>query len=167
MNYKEFKPDADVLMKIAREQQETLKKFDESFKEGVEIFAQAIVQIKEAQESEAVWKTEWDKADQRRIEAEARLAEAELLIQRGHDGWQKAEAEVAFWKSKAHEAEDREGKLEAEVERLRDKLRLAVMLAEEVADEWVDPDFCGDSPEFIRLRARIDQIKAALNNTDK
>jgi len=38
------------------------------------------------------------------MEAESRLAEAEELIKRGHDGWQKAEAEVerlrAFIKSK-------------------------------------------------------------------
>jgi ribosomal protein L37E len=32
----------------------------------------------------------------------------------------KAEAEVAFWKSKAHEAEDQEGKLEAEVAELKE-----------------------------------------------
>jgi hypothetical protein len=56
---------------------------------------------------------------------------------------------------------------QAEVERLLDKLRLAVMLAEEVADEWVDPDYCDDSPEFIRLRSRINQIKETLNKNDK
>ena len=102
MNYKELakdilklhKPDPDVILEIAREQQETLKKFDESFKEGLEVLAKAHAQLIDAQESEAVWKTVADKADQRRIEAEARLAEAELLIQRGHDGWQKAQAEV-------------------------------------------------------------------------
>jgi septal ring factor EnvC (AmiA/AmiB activator) len=31
-------------------------------------------------------------------------------------------AEVEFWKAKAYEAEDREGKLEAEVERLKEQL---------------------------------------------
>ena len=103
MNYKELAkdilqlhtPDPQVILKIAREQQETLKKFDESFKEGVEVLAKAHAQLIEAQESEAVWKTVADKADQRRLEAESRLAEAEDLIKRGHDGWQKAEAEVA------------------------------------------------------------------------
>ena len=103
MNYKELakdilklhKPDPQVILEIAREQQETLKKFDESFKEGVEVLAKAHAQLIEAQESEAVWKTEADKADQRRLEAESRLAEAEDLIKRGHNGWQKAEAEVA------------------------------------------------------------------------
>jgi DNA repair ATPase RecN len=102
MNYKELAkdilqlhtPDPQVILKIAREQQETLKKFDESFKEGVEVLAKAHAQLIEAQESEAVWKTVADKADQRRLEAESRLAEAEDLIKRGHDGWQKAEAEV-------------------------------------------------------------------------
>lgn len=34
----------------------------------------------------------------------------------------KAEAKVDFWKSKAHEAEDREGKLESEVEGLKKEL---------------------------------------------
>ncbi|OBQ44528.1 MAG: hypothetical protein AN484_06475 [Aphanizomenon flos-aquae WA102] len=102
MNYKELAkdilqlhtPDPQVILKIAREQQETLKKFDESFKEGVEVLAKAHAQLIAAQESEAVWKTIADKADQRRLEAESRLAEAEDLIKRGHDGWQKAQAEV-------------------------------------------------------------------------
>jgi lysyl-tRNA synthetase class II len=56
---------------------------------------------------------------------------------------------------------------QAEVERLKEQLKLAVMLAEEVADEWVDPDFCSDAPDFIRLRSRINQIKETLNPTDK
>ena len=58
-------------------------------------------------------------------------------------------------------------KAEAEVDRLKEELRLAVMLAEEVADEWVDPDFCDDSPEFIKLRSCINQIKETLNPADK
>ncbi|OBQ35459.1 MAG: hypothetical protein AN484_26225 [Aphanizomenon flos-aquae WA102] len=102
MNYKELAkdilqlhtPDPQVILKLAREQQETLKKFDESFKDGVEVLAKAHAQLIAAQESEAVWKTIADKADQRRLEAESRLAEAEDLIKRGHDGWQKAQAEV-------------------------------------------------------------------------
>jgi DNA repair ATPase RecN len=77
-----------------KEQQATLKQFDESFKEGVKVLAKAHAQLIAAQESEAVWKTVADKADQRRIEAEARLAEAEDLIRRGHAGWQKSQAEV-------------------------------------------------------------------------
>lgn len=44
----------------------------------------------------------------------------------------KSEAEVAFWKSKAHEAEDREGKLESEVERLKIRLEKAVEIAEDL-----------------------------------
>jgi hypothetical protein len=80
-------PDPQVIVEIAREQQDSLKKL-------VAEIGTVRLELIAAQESEAVWKTVADKADQRRIEAEARLAEAELLIQRGHDGWQKAEAEV-------------------------------------------------------------------------
>jgi hypothetical protein len=76
MNYKELakdilklhKPDPDVILEIAREQQATLKQFDESFKEGVEVLSKAHAQLIAAQESEAVWKTEADKANQRRME---------------------------------------------------------------------------------------------------
>lgn len=133
MNYKELakeilklhRPDPDVILEVAIEQQATLKQFDESFKEGCEVLAKAHAQLIEAQESEAVWKTERDKADQRRLQAEA------------------------------------------EVERLKAELQLAVMLAEEVADEWVAPDFCSDSPKFIKLRSKINQIKATLNSADK
>ena len=114
MNYKELakdilklhEPDPDVILEIAREQQATLKQFDESFKEGVKVLAKAHAQLIEAQESEAVWKTVADKADQRRIEAEARLAEAEDLIRRGHAGWQKSQAEVERLTGRMKEAED-------------------------------------------------------------
>ena len=44
---------------------------------------------------------------------------------------QKAEAEVEFWKAKAYEAEESEGKHEAHVERLRSQLKRAVEIADE------------------------------------
>jgi len=50
----------------------------------------------------------------------------------------KAEAEVDFWKSKAHEAEDREGKLESEVERLEEKLKHAVYLLKSYNPSYSD-----------------------------
>jgi hypothetical protein len=53
MNYKELakdilklhEPDPDVILEIAREQQATLKQFDESFKEGVEVLSKAHAQL--------------------------------------------------------------------------------------------------------------------------
>lgn len=73
----------------------------------------------------------------------------------------------ALGTSEGHSSVDHIVPLRAEVERLEHELRLAVMLAEEVADEWVDPDFCSDAPDFIRLRVRIDQIKQNLKKNDQ
>jgi hypothetical protein len=75
---------------------------------------------------------------------------------------EKAEAEVAFWKSKAYEAEDREGKLESEVERLKDMVRAVARKGDELLEPY-------------RIRAEksealIKQIQAfveALNQTNK
>jgi len=44
---------------------------------------------------------------------------AERIGTNRYEQLKKAEAEVAFWKSKAYEAEQSEGQLEAEVERLK------------------------------------------------
>jgi len=43
----------------------------------------------------------WSRFD-KQMEAESRLAEAEELIKRGHDGWQKAESEVERLKAMPH-----------------------------------------------------------------
>lgn len=48
---------------------------------------------------------------------------AERIGTNRYEQLKKAEAEVAFWKSKAYEAEQSEGKHEAEVERLRSILK--------------------------------------------
>jgi len=105
-----------------------------------------------------------------KLEAERDEARKALIMNLQTTGgmpWREWSAECAKETRRADENLERAEKAEAEVERLEHELRLAVMLAEEVADEWVDPDFCGDSPEFIKLRSRINQIKETLNPTDK
>jgi hypothetical protein len=134
MNYKELAkdilqlhtPDPQVILKIAREQQETLKKFDESFKEGVEV-----------------------------------LAQAKDLIRRGHDGWQKAEAEV---------------------ERLKANLRRAIEIADVLRsggsracrelhhskkDQHEYGDVCPVEERLEKASEELDGLQATLNQTDK
>ena len=85
---------------------------------------------------------------------------------------EKAEAEVEFWKAKAHEAEFYEGKHEAEVERLRGSLRdqerslgtsqfylaRAIEIAEIVG--WTQ-----NVAYLSELRAELDELKTTLNPT--
>jgi hypothetical protein len=76
--------------------------------------------------------------------------EMQLEIDRG-------EAEVAFWKAKASEAEDREGKLESEVERLREQLYECL--------SYVSHDPIGALSSTAKQLQRA--ILATLNPTDK
>jgi predicted nucleic acid-binding Zn-ribbon protein len=62
---------------------ELLKKFDESFKEGVEVLAKAHAQLIEARE-----RAEKAEAEVERLVG--RMKEAEDLIKGLHDGWKKA-----------------------------------------------------------------------------
>jgi hypothetical protein len=61
-----YQPDPQAIVEIAREQQDSLKKL-------VAEIGTVRLELFDAQGSEAVWKTEADKADQRRLEAEAEV----------------------------------------------------------------------------------------------
>jgi hypothetical protein len=51
----------------------------------------------------------------------------------------RLEREITFWQAKAHEAEESEGKHEAEVERLREELQGLKHAAQAVVDRWETP----------------------------
>jgi hypothetical protein len=70
----------------------------------------------------------------------------------------KLERELAFWKSKAHEAEDREGKLESEVVRLKDSLHDCLSFL-----AFHGP--VGATPDTAMLLQKC--ILATLQHTDK
>jgi chromosome segregation ATPase len=96
-----------------------------------------------------------------RQKAEARLAEAEDLIKRGHDGWKKAEAEVEFWKAKAHEAERSEGNMEAEVERLREQLSRAIEIADTM-EQSIDNMFYAGGRVKLPIFKKLNDLKAEI-----
>jgi hypothetical protein len=67
-------PDPQAIVEIAREQQDSLKKL-------VAEIGTVRLELIVAQESEAVWKTEADKADQRRLEAEAEVERLKIRLE--------------------------------------------------------------------------------------
>lgn len=145
------KAEVERLKAIADEQQATLKKWDESLKEGVKVLRSAYTQLIAAQESEAVWKTERDKADQRRLEAEA---EVEKLKEQ----YEFAAESVA----RMHEAAVGEIRgpiisVIEDIKAVRERAEKAEAEVEELATKYFDMEAaCADHmTEVDRLRALL------------
>jgi len=91
-------------------------------------------QLIAAEESEAVWKTVADKADQRRLEAEAEVARLRELLNRA------IEIADEFWKNQKQAVTVWHGELADELEEIKAKARLAPAPEETqdgaTMDEW-------------------------------
>jgi len=74
------------------------------------------------------------------------------------------EREVEFWKSKASEAEDREGKHEAEVEELQQQMRNCLEIIDDDAKEKseLERELVSTADELKALKQRLKNYTGAI-----
>ena len=137
-----------VIGEIAIEQQETLKKL-------VGEIGTIRLELIAAQESEAVWKTERDKADQRRLEAEADVERLNAELDSIH--------RLRPTRDDVKKLEDEVERLKAEVKRLKKKFKRAI----EIADEFWDNQKQAVLVYHQELAGELDQLKATINPNKK
>jgi hypothetical protein len=69
--------------------------------------------------------------------------------------------EIEFWKAKAYEAEEQEGKMEAEVKSLREQLARAIEIADTM-DQSIDNMFYAGGRVKLPIFKKLNDLKAEI-----